>query len=235
MIRGRALPDHGMKFPWHEQLAARRFKTFLIETRFALSSFHGKKKEGKEEEEKSTAEKLRKVKKKLKSNTLLLLFHSVNCENSLVAIFLREWRGNRIINQRIHGKHEKNERTVDERGKKWRGRERISIVNFVKHRRANGQKVVKKWLVNEGGLGRARIHRWCATCRVNFIGFTRGPRGGCTGGKIRSSGSPRWIPFLRGYAQGKDARSTFPSLEKIGRIRAFTIVPCETAGSTTFR
>lgn len=64
LIRGRALPDHGMKFPWHEQLAARRFKTFLIETRFALSSFHGKKKEEKEEkrrEEKSTAEKLRKV------------------------------------------------------------------------------------------------------------------------------------------------------------------------------
>lgn len=57
LIRGRALPDHGMKFPWHEQLAARRFKTFLIETRFALSSFREKKKKKrgkKREKEKST-------------------------------------------------------------------------------------------------------------------------------------------------------------------------------------
>lgn len=108
LIRGRALPDHGMKFPWHEQLAARRFKTFLIETRFALSSFREKKKKKRKEKRKGKiyTEKLRKVPRRY--ILLLLLFHSINCE--LIAIFLREWRGNRIINRRIHGKKEKSGR-----------------------------------------------------------------------------------------------------------------------------
>ena len=120
-----------------------------------------------------------------------------------------------LIKESMEG-WKKSERTVDERGKKWRGRERISIVNFVKHRRANGQRVVKKWLVNEGGLGRARIHRWCATCRVNFIGFTRGPRGGCTVEKFARAVPHDGFPFCVVTRRGKMHEVRFYPLRKSG-------------------